>query len=267
MSRKQAKKRQMGWLTDRKTKAKGGSWRASQGGKWTTQPTCAANKAGGTLSETPKHYQWSQQVVLVALWVWPFRGSGGSGVGRAANHRTLQEREQQVNVWAVMSHVGAKASTSLSWRLINETVSSFHRFLPSSLPPGWPFNIRSKRRPSHYRHVSTRWGHYGVNSQKVYVMRRDDSAVMCFTNVEINKCTVHMVKAVAFPVELYSSIFTFDFLWDISPEQGTASSGEGVQCLAQGNFGINGHRDWTSVTLGSLENVYLSWSDFNNMIE
>lgn len=87
-----------------------------------------------------------------------------------------------------MSHVRAKASTSLFPCLINETVSRFHRCPQSSLPPGWPFNIRSKRRLSSYRHVSTRQGRFKVNSREVDVTRRDNSALIIrFINVSINR--------------------------------------------------------------------------------
>lgn len=111
-----------------------------------------------------------------------FGGAGG------ANCCTLLQCEQQVSVLAVVSHVRAKASTSLFLCLINETVSSFHRCPQSSLPPGWPFNIRSKRGLSRYRHVSTRWGRFKVNSREVDVMRRDNSALIIrFINVSINR--------------------------------------------------------------------------------
>lgn len=102
---------------------------------------------------------------------------GAAARGGGAYRRTSLQYEQQVSVRGAAPHVGAKAGTSLSWHLINETVSGCHRFSPSSLPPGWPFNIRPKRRPSCYRHVSTRWGHYGVQSRKVSVMGMNDTAV------------------------------------------------------------------------------------------
>lgn len=124
-----------------------------------------------------KHYQQSQQVGLAA-------DICGQAVVQGWGANTLLQREQQVDVWAVVSCVSAKASTSLPWSVINETVSGLHRSPPSSLPPGWPCNAGSKRRPSRYRHVSTRRGHYGVNSGKVSMMRRDDSTLMLrFINV------------------------------------------------------------------------------------
>lgn len=126
-------------LTDRKRKAKGGS----RLGKGTpTKWTCAANKAGGTLSETLS----TESTGGAGCWhLWASSGSGVRG-------KHLQ-REQQVDVWAVVSCVSAKASTSLSWSVINETVNGLHCSPPSSLPPGWPCNVGSKRRLSHYRRV------------------------------------------------------------------------------------------------------------------
>lgn len=61
----------------------------------------------------------------------------------------------------------------------------------------------------------------------------------------------------------------FAFIY-ISPERSTASSRVGVQCLVQGNFGINGHvqlLQWSKVWLSGQWKKCLPQLNFNKMIK
>lgn len=137
MCRKQAK-RWTDWQEKQKQKGAAEEHRRVEN-EHRQKSTCAANKAGGTLSETNKHYQQIQH--------------GMSG-GRLNTAGKLWFRSEG-------GHVRAEASASLCWHLINRLVSMCHCFLPSS----WPLNIRSKRRRSHYHNMSARQRLQGVTQR------------------------------------------------------------------------------------------------------
>lgn len=75
------------------------------------------------------------------------------------------------------------------------------------LLPGWPRNVGSKRRPGHYRHVSARQGHYGVDSGKSFGDEKEgfDARAMVY---KIPGERVGVGMAVPSPGQTFSSHLT-----------------------------------------------------------
>lgn len=152
-----------------KENQKRGSRGALRGGKQGRSPkwTCASEhlKAGGTLSET------SSAESTGAGRLRTFCGQAVVQGGRGWRTLRYSVSNKLMSGLPCLVSEPRPAPRRLGVWLMTLSAASIAP-LHHPLLPGWPCNVGSTRRPGHYRHVSTRQGHYGVDSGKASVMRR-----------------------------------------------------------------------------------------------